>query len=146
LIFDETDKRILLQLKENSRLSMRELAKKVNLSPPSVAERVRRLENEGVIKGFTIDIDFSRLGYEIDCFMEVTLRQGEYEKFKQKIAENPHAEFCYRIAGHACYIVKLRFKNLSDIESFINEITPFAGTVTHIALSEIKIKRNLLEN
>lgn len=146
MIIDATDKKILAELLENSRLSMRELAKKVNLSAPSVAERVRKLESEGIIGGYTIHIDYKKLGFGIDCFMEITLRKGEYEKFKQKIAENPMADFCYRIAGRACYIVKLRLQSLQELESFINEITIYAETVTHIALSEIQIHENLLNS
>ncbi|MDZ5473616.1 Lrp/AsnC family transcriptional regulator [Bacillus sp. 31A1R] len=138
MIIDEIDKSILKELIQDGRQSMRELAKKVNLSAPSVTERVRKLESEGVIKGYSVEIDYGKLGLGIECFVEVTLRQGEYEKFRKKIADHPHAEFCYRIAGQACYIVKLRLKNFQQIEGFINEITSYAGTVTHIALSEIK--------
>lgn len=145
MILDETDKKILRELSANSRQSMRELAKKVNLSAPSVTERVRKMESEGIISEYTISIDYGKIGYGIDCFMEVTLRQGEYEKFRRTIAENPNAEFCYRIAGRACYIVKLRLNALQDLEVFINEITSYAETVTHIALSQIKIEKNLLK-
>ena len=145
MILDATDKRILAELSANSRQSMRELAKKVNLSAPSVTERVRKMESEGVINGYTISIDYGKMGYGVDCFMEVTLRQGEYEKFRRVIAENPNAEFCYRIAGRACYIVKLRVKALQDLEIFINQITGYAETVTHIALSKVEIKKSLLD-
>ncbi len=145
MIIDETDKRILQELERNGRQSMRELAKKVNLSAPSVTERVRRLESEEIIKGYTISIDYKKLGYGIECFVEVTLRQGDYQKFREKMAEVPNAEFCSRIAGQACYLVKLRLKKLEDIEEFINEITPYAGTVTHIALSEVPVNSFFLE-
>lgn len=143
---DEIDKSILIELSKDGRQSMRELAKKVNLSAPSVTERVRRLESVGIIRGYSIDIDYSKLGYGIDCFVEVTLRHGDYEKFRKKIVEIPSVEFCYRIAGQACYIVKLRLKSFHEIEVFINEITSYAGTVTHIALSEIPMEGTWLEN
>ncbi|PLR99230.1 Lrp/AsnC family transcriptional regulator [Bacillus sp. T33-2] len=145
MIIDEIDRKILVELKENGKQSLRELAKKVNLSSPSVTERVRRMESEGIIKGYTIDIDYKKLGYGVDCIIEVTLRSGDYEKFRKKISEYPKAEFCYRIAGQACYLVKLRLKSLDEIEEFINEITAYAGTVTHIVLSTVEIKWNVLE-
>lgn len=146
MIIDEIDKKILLELSLDGRQSIRELAKKVNLSAPSVTERVRKMESEGIISGYTINIDYSKIGYGIDCFMEVTLRHGEYEKFRKIISQYPNAEFCYRIAGQACYLVKLRLKSLNEIEDFINSITAFAGTVTHVVLSKIEIARNLLQD
>lgn len=146
MLIDATDKRILQELSVDGRQSMRELAKKVNLSAPSVIERVRKMESEGIISGYTINIDYSKIGYGIDCFMEVTLRHGEYEKFKRIISEYPNAEFCYRIAGQACYLIKLRLQSLNEIEDFINSITAFAGTVTHVVLSKIEINRTLLQD
>ncbi|MED1489155.1 Lrp/AsnC family transcriptional regulator [Bacillus smithii] len=142
---DDMDKKILNLLLEDSRLSMREIAKRIHLSAPSVTERVRKLENEGYIQGYTIQLDYAKLGYTVECFVEVTLRYGDYEKFRDFIAEYDTAEFCYRIAGKACYIVKLRLKQLSDIEHFINSITLFAGTVTHIVLSKYETKNNFLQ-
>lgn len=135
---DEIDKEILNVLKNDSRLSMREIAKRIHLSAPSVAERVKKLESVGIIKNYSIELDYEKLGYGIECFVEVTLRYGDYNKFKQFIADYPTAEFCYRIAGSACYIVKLRLRHLSDVEEFINAITSYAGTVTHIVLSELE--------
>src|SRR3954447_4162847 len=119
---DDTDRKILKLLTEDSRLSMREVAKRVHLSAPSVTERVRRLESQGIIKNYSIEIDYKKLGYDIECFVEVTLRHGDYQKFRNFISDYLAAEFCYRIAGQACYIVKLRLKHLSDTEEFINAV------------------------
>ncbi|MFS0907363.1 Lrp/AsnC family transcriptional regulator [Priestia aryabhattai] len=141
---DDTDRKILKLLTEDSRLSMREVAKRVHLSAPSVTERVRRLESQGIIKNYSIEIDYKKLGYDIECFVEVTLRYGDYQKFRNFISDYPAAEFCYRIAGKACYIIKLRLKHLSDTEEFINAVTSFAGTVTHIVLSEIETNNDFL--
>lgn len=143
---DEIDKLILRELSTNGRQSIRELAKQINLSAPSVTERVRRLESEGIIKGYTIDIDYKKLGYNVECFIEITLRHGEYHKFQTDIVKHPNVEFCYRIAGQSCYIIKLRLQSLTDIERFINEVTSYAGTVTHIALSKVELNNRLLEH
>ncbi|HZG59732.1 MAG TPA: Lrp/AsnC family transcriptional regulator [Anoxybacillus sp.] len=142
---DEIDRRILLELLKDSRLSMRELAKKVNLSAPSVAERVRKLESEGIIEGYTVNINYKKLGLGIECLVEVTLKNGEYERFKRFIERDSRAVFCYRIAGKACYMVKLRLAALHELEEFINEVISYAGTVSHIILSEVKIKNSFLE-
>lgn len=101
--FDDIDLSILDELSRDSRLSMRELGKKVNLSPPSVTERVRRLESEGVITGYTIGIDRKKLGFGLECIMEVTVRNGDFEKFKAFAQAHPRVLGCWRTAGRACF-------------------------------------------
>ncbi|KWU55668.1 Lrp/AsnC family transcriptional regulator [Priestia sp. YIM B13446] len=143
---DEIDLSILQALQQNSRLSLRELGKQINLSPPSVAERVRQLESFGVIKGYTIDIDYEKLHLPVSCFIEVTMKNGEHERFKRFISQYPYALFCERIAGQACFITKLQLPHLHILEQFINEITPYAKTISHIALSHVEMAPALLSH
>jgi len=141
--FDEIDVTILSELEKNSRLSIRELSKRINLSPPSVTERVKRLEDNGVIEGYTISINKKKLGLSIDCIIKVTMRNGEYEKFKNFIKTYNRSEWCYRIAGDGCFLVKLSVKDLSEIEEFINEVSPYAITNTNIVFSEVAIDNSI---
>lgn len=140
---DEIDVLILQELQKESRLSIRELSRRVNLSPPSVTERVRRLEDNGIIEGYTIKINKKKLGLYIDCIIKVTMRNGQYEKFKIFIKEYKQSEWCYRIAGDGCFLVKLSIRSLNDIEEFINDISSYAMTETIIALSEVTINNNI---
>lgn len=141
--FDEIDVLILKELQQNSRLSIRELSKRINLSPPSVAERIRKLEDEGIIENYTIKINKKKLGLPIDCIMKITMKNGEYEKFKIFIKEYKRSEWCYRIAGDGCFLVKLSGKSLSEIEEFINAISRYAITETIIAFSEVAINNDI---
>lgn len=140
---DEIDVMILSELEKNSRLSIRELSKRINLSPPSVTERVKRLEDNGVIEGYTISINKRKLGLSIDCIIKVTMRNGEYEKFKNFIKNYSLSEWCYRIAGDGCFLVKLSVKDLSEIEEFINEVSPYAITSTNIVFSEVDLDSSI---
>jgi len=140
---DEIDLLILQELQKNSRLSIRELSKHINLSPPAVTERVRRLEDCGIIEGYTIKINKKQLGFSVDCIIKVTMKNGQYEKFKVFIKSYKYSEWCYRIAGDACFLVKLSAGSLNDIEAFINEISSFAITETIIAFSETDIDNNI---
>lgn len=140
---DEIDVKILSELQSDSRLSIRELSKRINLSPPSVAERVRKLEDKGIIEGYTIKVNRKLMGFPIDCFVMVTMKNGEYERFKRFIADYPRSEFCYRIAGDACFLVKLNVESLEQIEEFINLVTPFATTKTQVAFSEVPVATNV---
>lgn len=140
---DETDVRILHELQTDSRISIRELSKRVNLSPPSVTERVRRLEDHGIIEGYTIRLNKKNLGFAIDCIVEVTMKDGQYERFKSYIKDYKHSEWCYRIAGAACFIVKLSVASLADIEQFINDISPYALTETSVVFSKVEVNTEI---
>ena len=136
---DEIDVRILQELQADSRISITELSKRVNLSPPSVTERVRRLEDHNIIGGYTIRLNKKELGFGIDCIVQVTMKDGQYEKFKSFIQDYKHSEWCYRIAGAACFIVKLSVPSLEDIEQFINAVSSYAQTNTSIVFSKVEV-------
>lgn len=140
---DEIDVRILQELQADSRISIRELSKRVNLSPPSVTERVRRLEEQNIIEGYTVRLNKKGLGFAIDCIIEVTMRDGQYERFKGFIKNYKYSEWCYRIAGDACFIVKLSVPALEDIEQFVNAVSTYAMTQTSIVFSEVEVNHSI---
>ncbi|MBM7605880.1 Lrp/AsnC family leucine-responsive transcriptional regulator [Metabacillus crassostreae] len=135
---DEIDRKIIDQLRENSRLSMSELGRRINLSSPSVTERVRQMESFGIIKKYTLEVDYEKLGYPVQCIIEATIKNGDYQSFKKVIKDLHHVEFCYRIAGQACYMLKMQFESFSQAEEFINFINPYASTVTHFIFSQVE--------
>lgn len=116
---------------------MSELGRRINLSSPSVTERVRQMESYGVIKKNTLVVDFEKLGLPIQCIIEATVKNGNYKAFKSYIQQLPNVEFCYRIAGNACYMFKMQFETFADVEKFINEVNPIAQTVTHFIFSQV---------
>ncbi|CUX22981.1 Lrp/AsnC family transcriptional regulator [Clostridium sp. C105KSO13] len=140
---DEIDARILHELQTDCRISIRELSKRVKLSPPSVTERVRRLEDNNIIEGYTIRLNKKNLGFTIDCIIEVTMRDGQYKKFKNFIKDYKYSEWCYRVAGASCFIVKLSVLSLDDIEQFINAISPYALTETSIVFSKAEVNDSI---
>ncbi|MGE7926088.1 Lrp/AsnC family transcriptional regulator [Viridibacillus arvi] len=134
---DDIDKNILDELHNNSRLSMSELGRRVNLSSPSVTERVRQMESFGIIKKYTLEIDYEKVGLPIQCIIEATVKNVDYKSFKNYIEKLPNVEFCYRIAGSACYMLKMQFETFAKAEKFIDEVNPFAHTVTHFIFSQV---------
>jgi Lrp/AsnC family transcriptional regulator, leucine-responsive regulatory protein len=136
---DDIDRAILEELRTNSRLSMSELGRRVHLSSPSVTERVRQMESFGIIKSYTLEVDYEKLGLPIQCIIEATVKNGDYHSFKNYIQKLPNVEFCYRIAGNACYMLKMQFETFSKAEQFIDEVNPYAHTVTHFIFSQIPI-------
>ncbi|MFC4322023.1 Lrp/AsnC family transcriptional regulator [Litchfieldia salsa] len=134
---DDIDRMILDELRNNSRLSMSEIGRRVNLSSPSVTERVRQMESYGIIKKYTLEIDYDKLGLPIQCLIEATVKNGDYKTFKNFIQMLPNVQFCYRIAGNACYMLKMHFDTFSKAEQFIEEVNPYAQTVTYFIFSQV---------
>lgn len=143
MLIDEIDLKILQELYKNSRLSIRELSKRVNLSAPSVSERVRKLESEGIIEGYTIRINKKKIGLRLECILEVSIKNGQYEKFQTLMQSRPDVTFCYRVTGSVCYIVQISVPSLDELEEFINTVSPFATTVSHIVISAVDVSLKL---
>ena len=143
---DSIDKKIIDELRNNSRLSMSELGRKINLSSPSVTERVRRMESFGIIKKYTLEVDYNQLGFPIQCLVEATIKNGEYKAFKTYIEGLSNVEFCYRIAGNACYMLKMQFETFAKAEEFIDAVNPYAQTVTHFIFSQVQTNLSMDSN
>lgn len=133
---DELDRRILDELYNDSRLSMSEIGRRVNLSSPSVSERVRQMESFGLITKYTLEVDYEKLGFPIQCLVEVTVKNGNSKSFKTFIEKLSNVEFCYRIAGNACFMIKVQFETFAKAERFIDQLNPFGDTVTHFIFSK----------
>ncbi|AIC92957.1 Lrp/AsnC family transcriptional regulator [Shouchella lehensis] len=134
---DEIDLNILDELKKDSRQSIRELSKKVNLSPPSVSERIKKMEESSIIEGYTLRINEKALGLPVQCLMDITIKNGKYGIFQEKIATYPGISYCYRITGSACFSLKYSTTTLEKIEAFIADFNSVATTITHVILSEV---------
>lgn len=146
LKIDDTDRLILTELTADSRLSMSELGRRINLSAPSVGERVRRLESFGVIKGYTIELDHELLGQPIQCLIEATVKNGNYEAFTRFLQTYPNIAFCYRVSGDACFLMKMHFNTFADAEQFIDDAIPYAHTKTTFIFSEVDIQTKWSES
>ncbi|CAC8365947.1 transcriptional regulator (Lrp/AsnC family) [Staphylococcus aureus] len=77
----------------NSRITINELSKQVNLSAPAVRERVNKLEDQGIIKGYTINIDYKELGYDVEILIELTIKNNRYKDFKEFISKQDNVEW-----------------------------------------------------
>lgn len=146
LKIDDTDRLILAELAADSRLSMSELGRRINLSAPSVGERVRRLESFGVIKGYTIEVDHELLGQPIQCLIEATVKNGNYEAFIRFLQAYHNIAFCYRISGDACFLMKMYFTTFAEAEQFIDAAIPYAHTKTTFIFSEIDVQTKWSES
>jgi len=133
---DLTNENIINLLAKNSKLSLHEIGKEVNLSTPSVRERINKLIDSKIINRYTIDINYKALGYEINTIIEVEIKNNLYKDFTEFINNQSNIDFCYRISGESCFIFKAHFKNMADVESLIDKIQFFGHTKSHFIFSE----------
>jgi Lrp/AsnC family leucine-responsive transcriptional regulator len=129
---DPTDCRVLVELQEDARLSLAELGRRVGLSPPAVAERVRRLTDEGVIRGFRTDVDPRALGYALSAIVRIRPAPRQIAKVAQVARETPEVVECHRITGEDCFFVKAHVRDVEHLEEVIDRFTVFGQTTTSI--------------
>lgn len=142
---DDVDEAILNILQQEGRISNVELAQRVNLSPPAVHSRLKRLEQNGYIRQYVALLDRERIGYDMLCFINVSLQlhQREHvENFKQRMLEMPQVLECHHLTGEYDYLLKVVVCNRKELEQFVvNQLTPIPGIArihTSLVLSEIK--------
>ena len=139
---DEIDLKILTCLKENSRENATNIGAKINLSTSAVIERIKKLENSGVIEKYTAIINQSALGRELMAFISVSLEHPKfYESFVEAVNKNSSISECYYIAGDFDFILKVitkTGKTLEEILTYIKSIKGVSLTRTTVVLSTNK--------
>jgi Lrp/AsnC family transcriptional regulator, leucine-responsive regulatory protein len=140
---DSIDHRLLELLQQNARMTQIELAASVGLSQPAVAERMRKLEQEGFITGYAAHVDAHKLGKDITAFIGVTVDHPRYfDSFTRKILGLAEVLECHRVAGEYSYLLKVKTENTVSLDRFISELLRTIPGVTRsnttIVLSSAK--------
>jgi len=128
---------LLKELQEDARLSYRELGERVGLTPPAVAERVRRLEREGVITGYRADLDLARLGLPITAMVRATPHGGHKETLEQMVTSIPEVRECLRVTGAEHVWMKIAAQSLTHLDQVLHQVWEVADTTTNVVLSNL---------
>jgi Lrp/AsnC family transcriptional regulator, leucine-responsive regulatory protein len=135
-MLDTTGWQLLHALQENARLSYSELGQRVGLSSPAVAERVRRMEDAGIISGYHAEINLAKVGYPVTAIIRLTTAPGErcsrYTGFVEKI---PEVLTCYRVTGSDALIMKVMALSIEHLETLIDQLSTHGQLTTAIVLS-----------
>ena len=131
-LLDETDRRIIGELTTDGRVSFAELGRRVNLSPPSVAERVQRLERQGVITGYRAELDPRALGYPLTAIVRVKPAPGRLARIPELAAEIPQVGECHRITGEDCFYVKLHLRTVEELGELLDRFLVYGETTTSL--------------
>ena len=131
-LLDETDRRIIGELSQEGRVSFAELGRRVNLSAPTVAERVQRLEREGVITGYRADVDPRALGYSLTAIVRVKPSPGQLARIPDLAAEIPEVGECHRITGEDCFFLKVHLRSIDELSELLDRFLVYGETTTSL--------------
>jgi Lrp/AsnC family leucine-responsive transcriptional regulator len=134
-IMDETGWRILGELQDNARISFSELGRRVALTPPAVAERVRRMEEAGIIAGYRAQPAHERIGLPITAFIRWTATGNDCAYLGEVAKDIPEIIECHRVTGEESYVVKVVVRSVEHLEELIDRLMPYGETKTSVVLS-----------
>jgi Lrp/AsnC family transcriptional regulator, leucine-responsive regulatory protein len=141
---DKTGWQILEELQQNGRISFAELGRRVGLTLPAVAERVRKMEDAGIITGFHAEVDPAKIGLPIAAFIRISVVGDVFARVAKAVRDMPEVLECHRGTGADSFTLKVAVESVQHLESVIDELTPFGTTSTSIVLSTLVKNRNFI--
>ena len=141
MTLDETDVKILKSLVIGARLSSRQIAKQCDISVGTALARVRKMEDAGIIRGYSVLLDQEKLGYELTVVTEITVSKGRLLEMENEIARLPNVCCVYDLTGLADAAIVAKFKNREELSRFTKHLLslPYVErTNTHVVLTTIK--------
>jgi Lrp/AsnC family transcriptional regulator, leucine-responsive regulatory protein len=142
-LLDDINRRLLEELQRDGRAAFAELGRRVGLSAPAVAERVGRLEREGVITGYHADVDPRAIGYTLAAVVRIRPFARQIHKIPEIAAQTPEIVECERITGEDCFLLRLHVREMEDLEPVLDRFTPYGQTTTSIVHSAPVARRAL---
>jgi DNA-binding Lrp family transcriptional regulator len=141
MTLNETDAKILQVLLEDARFSSRQIAKRVGVSVGTVLSRIKRMEEEGLIKGYSAIMDHEKLGYQLTVVMEVTVSKGRLIEMENEIAKIQNVCCVYDVTGLTDAFIIAKFKSREELGKFTKRLLalPYIErTNTHVVLNTVK--------
>ena len=132
---DKTDLALLRELQQDGRLSLAELGRRVGLSSPSVAERLQRLERDGVITGYRAEVNPRAVGLSLTAVIRIRPAPGQLKNVAELAQRTPEVVECQRITGEDCYIMRAHLRDVEHLEEVIDHFVALGQTTTSIAQS-----------
>ncbi|HET9446889.1 MAG TPA: Lrp/AsnC family transcriptional regulator [Steroidobacteraceae bacterium] len=139
---DAIDRQIVEALVADARISLKNLSTRVKLSSPSVSERLRRLEERGVIRAFTVELDPRALGYQMEAIVRIRALPGKAQLVQEQLRLIPEITECDKVTGEDCFIARLVVRTIEELDHILNRIADKAQTNTSLIKSHT-IRRRL---
>ena len=132
---DATNRRLLAELQADARLSLAELGRRVGLSSPAVAERLQRLEDDGVIRGYHAELDPRALGFALSVVVRIRPAPRQLQKVAELARATPEVVECRRITGDDCYVLLAHVRSVEHLEEVLDRFAPYGQTTTSLVQS-----------
>jgi Lrp/AsnC family transcriptional regulator, leucine-responsive regulatory protein len=132
---DDVSWQILAALQENARLTYRELGRRVGLTPPAVAERIRRLEDAGIIAGYRVQLNVDKLGLPIRAIIRLAPRGRNAADVRRLVSALPQVLACHHVTGEDCYVLDVAVPSVGDLERLLERLLRYGDTTTSMVLS-----------
>ncbi len=142
-ILDETGRQILHLLQENARMPYAEIGRRVGLAAPSVAERVRRMEDAGVINGYHAAVNLEKVGLPVTVYIQFTSRDGRTEQVEKFATGHRSVSECYCIAGEQDLLIRASFASMGDLEPFLEHLSRYGKATTWVVLNVFRSRRSV---
>lgn len=137
-IIDDVDIKIIECLRINSRMQVKDIAEFVHLSAPAVANRISKMKEHGIIKGFTVKIDESKFNNSMQCFIIVFMKNTNHYDFQKMIRNKDAVIEGHKISGNGCYMLKVSVKNQIDLNELLSEISLYGTYQLNISIDKFK--------
>ena len=144
MTMDDIDRKVLTELQQDARVSYAELGRRVGLTTPAVIERVRKLEDAGVITGYRAEIDTSKVGLPITAFVRMSITGVDYSHIIEVAEQSNEVLECHRGTGGDSFIMKVAVASVEHLQQIIDKLTPYGITTTAIVLSS-PVKRRVID-
>jgi len=143
LLADPTNASLIRLLRDDPRTSVSELARQVGMSAPAVRERIQRLEEARVIRGYQLDIDPKALGLPLAAIVRIRPMPGQLQKIAMLAAETPNVTECHRVTGEDCFVMKIHFDAIESLDRILDAFLAYGQTTTSIIQSSPVPPRSL---
>jgi Lrp/AsnC family leucine-responsive transcriptional regulator len=134
-LLDLYGRKLLDELQINARLSLAEISRRIGLSPTATAERLKQMEEVGILRGYTVEIDREALGLEVLAFIRMSCPGQHYHRFVEYVQTLEEVRECHHLTGGDDFLLKVTTTSMADLEALIEALLPYGNPVTSLVLS-----------
>jgi Lrp/AsnC family leucine-responsive transcriptional regulator len=139
---DQTDQELLRLLSVDARMSLKSLADEVGMSSPAIAERLQKLQENEVIRAFTLDLNAEAMGYPMVAIVRIRPLPGKLLVVERLLQEIPEVAECDRVTGDDCFVARVYLRSIQHLDEVLNRIIDKAQTSTSIVKSQVVKRRS----
>ena len=145
-LMDSYGRKLLAELQANARLSVAELGRRIGLSATATAERMRQMEEMGILRGYTIEIDREALGLEVLAFIRMSCNGPQYHRLLEYVQTLEEVRECHHLTGGDDLLLKVTTTSMADLEALIEALLPYGTVITSLVLSTPVERRRFAVN